>query len=446
MYGYEQRNDKELTIEVNETVELLNDKDEGWWEVRHVQSRRQGYVPSNYIAKMGSLEANLWFFDKTSRNEAERLLKSPPNMSGAFLIRRAENPKAGHEFSMSIRKNEAVAHFKIVKTKEGRFRILEAEHFDELHFLVEHYQQLKRKDLNLDRPCLRLEKPATMGLGVDDWEIEKSSLVQQKILGSGNFGKVWMGLWNGQVKVAVKEMKPGAMTSEDFLREADVMKKLNHPKLIKLLAVSTREEPYLIITELMENGALDSYLKDHAAKRKWLREKYLIHMGTQVAQGMACLEKMKLVHRDLAARNVLVGLNNQCKVADFGLAQPVIDESEYEVQGNNQPIPVKWTAPEAFRGDFSTKSDVWSFGILLTEIITHGQPPYPGIRKGQLLDMIRNQNYRMTPQNTQSLANANCPEKLHDIMMKCWKLDPMDRPGFFAIQDDLDAFYDANYR
>ena len=116
------------------------------------------------------------------------------------------------------------------------------------------------------------------------------------------------------------------------------------------------------------------------------------------------------------------------------------------MQGNNQPIPVKWTAPEAFRGDFSTKSDVWSFGILLTEIITHGQPPYPGIRKGQLLDLIRNQGYRMTPENTQSLANANCPEKLHDIMMKCWKLDPMDRPGFFAIQDDLEAFYDANYR
>ena len=167
------------------------------------------------------------------------------------------------------------------------------------------------------------------------------------------------------------------MEKKDFIQEADIMKTLNHKHLIKLLAVSTKEDPIYIITELMENGALNTFLRERESKQQLLDQKELIYMGAQVAHGMQYLEQHRFVHRDLAARNVLVSANLTCKVADFGLARCLV-EDEY-CPTNNTRFPVKWTAPEAFRGNFTTKSDVWSFGVLLAEIITHGKVPYPGM-------------------------------------------------------------------
>ncbi len=216
-------------------------------------------------------------------------------------------------------------------------------------------------------------------------------------LGHGQFGEVWEGLWNNTTPVAIKTLKPGTvrgrvctsnrcedvtlnwrstgtMDPKDFLSEAQIMKKLRHPKLIQLYAVCTLEEPIYIITELMKYGSLLEYLQ---GKGRTLKLPQLIDMAAQVASGMAYLESQNYIHRDLAARNVLVGEANVVKIADFGLAR-LIKEDEYEARIGAR-FPIKWTAPEAANySKFSIKSDVWSFGILLTELVTYGRIPYPG--------------------------------------------------------------------
>lgn len=211
----------------------------------------------------------------------------------------------------------------------------------------------------------------------DQWEIQRSSLKFLRKLGHGQFGEVWEGIWNGMTPVAIKTLKPGTMDPKDFLTEAQIMKKLKHQKLIQLYAVCTMEEPIYIITELMKHGSLLDYLQ---SKGRSLKINQLIDMAAQIASGMAYLESQNYIHRDLAARNVLVGENNTVKIADFGLAR-LIREDEYEAKVGAR-FPIKWTAPEAANySKFSIKSDVWSFGILLTELVTYGRIPYPGNNK-----------------------------------------------------------------
>lgn len=111
-------------------------------------------------------------------------------------------------------------------------------------------------------------------------------------IGTGNFGAVYAGLWRGKVEVAIKTLKPGSMSPDAFLKEAQIMKQCQHPKLVRLYAVCTREEPYLIVTEFMKNGSLLDYLKK---PENHLSHKALVDMCSQIAHGMTFLEERKLV-------------------------------------------------------------------------------------------------------------------------------------------------------
>ena len=145
---------------------------------------------------------------------------------------------------------------------------------------------------------------------------------------------------------------------------------------------------------------------------------------------MAYLEGQNIVHRNLAARNILVGEGILCKVAMFELAG-VMDEAIEE------EIAIKWAAPEAaLYHEFSIKSDVWSFGIVLYEIITYGRFPYPGMTNAEVNQQIQ-EGYRM-PQLT------GCPDKLYNIMLNCWREEPANRHTFETLQWQLEDFFIDN--
>uniref|UniRef100_A0A5F9CMU1 Tyrosine-protein kinase n=1 Tax=Oryctolagus cuniculus TaxID=9986 RepID=A0A5F9CMU1_RABIT len=432
LYDYESRTETDLSFKKGERLQIVNNTEGDWWLAHSLSTGQTGYIPSNYVAPSDSIQAEEWYFGKITRRESERLLLNAENPRGTFLVRESETTKGAYCLSVSDFDNAKglnVKHYKIRKLDSGGFYITSRTQFSSLQQLVAYYSK------HADGLCHRLttvcptSKPQTQGLAKDAWEIPRESLRLEVKLGQGCFGEVWMGTWNGTTRVAIKTLKPGTMSPEAFLQEAQVMKKLRHEKLVQLYAVVS-EEPIYIVTEYMSKGSLLDFLKGETGK--YLRLPQLVDMAAQIASGMAYVERMNYVHRDLRAANILVGENLVCKVADFGLAR-LIEDNEYTAR-QGAKFPIKWTAPEAaLYGRFTIKSDVWSFGILLTELTTKGRVPYPGMVNREVLDQVE-RGYRMP-------CPPECPESLHDLMCQCWRKEPEERPTFEYLQAFLEDYF-----
>uniref|UniRef100_A0A8C4YF70 Tyrosine-protein kinase receptor n=1 Tax=Gopherus evgoodei TaxID=1825980 RepID=A0A8C4YF70_9SAUR len=275
----------------------------------------------------------------------------------------------------------------------------------------------------------------------------RDKLNLHNLLGSGAFGEVYegtavdiTGAGNGEYKVAVKTLKKGATDYEksEFLKEAHLMSKFDHPHILKLLGVCLLNEPQYIILELMEGGDLLSYLRG-AREQKFrgplLKVADLLSICLDICKGCVYLEKMHFIHRDLAARNCLVSvkeytnLSRIVKIGDFGLARDVYKNDYYRKRGEGL-LPVRWMAPESLiDGVFTNRSDVWAFGVLIWESLTLGHQPYPGYSNLDVLHHVQSGGRLELPNN--------CPDDLWDLMTKCWAQEPHNRPTFCYMQEQL---------
>ncbi|XP_030636810.1 tyrosine-protein kinase Yes [Chanos chanos] len=434
LYDYDARTSDDLSFKKGERFHIINNTEGDWWEACSLDTGLKGYIPSNYVAPANSIQAEEWYFGKMGRKDAERLLLQPGIQRGTFLLRESETTKGA--FSLSVRdweedRGENVKHYMVRTLDSGGYYITTRAQFTSLQTLVKHYSA------QADGLCHKLTgvcptvRPHTQGLAKDAWEIPRESLTLQLKLGQGCFGEVWMGMWNGTTKVAVKTLKPGTMSPESFLQEAQIMKKLRHDKLVPLYAVVS-QEPIYIVTEYMGKGSLLEFLKSPEGKLFKLPQ--LVDMAAQIADGMAFIERMNYIHRDLRAANILVSDRLVCKIADFGLAR-LIEDNEYTAR-QGAKFPIKWTAPEAaLFGRFSIKSDVWSFGVLLTELVTKGRVPYPGMVNREVLEQVE-RGYRMS-------CPQDCPASLHDFMLQCWRAEPEERPTFHYTQSFLEDYFTA---
>ncbi|XP_065215125.1 plexin-A4-like [Planococcus citri] len=278
------------------------------------------------------------------------------------------------------------------------------------------------------------------------WEFPRSGLTIGELLGEGEFGRVvkasaWNILRNDTVtEVAVKMLKD-IHTDEDMIdlvSEMQIMKLIGtHPNVLRLLGCCTQDGNLLVITEFALWGNLRDFLRRHhpSAMNKItssnLSKKTLLLYALQVSRGMEHLASFKCVHRDLAARNVLVCEDYSLKIADFGLARSMRNKDYYRKTTNGK-LPVKWMAPESLSlGFYTTQSDVWSFGILVWEIMTLGSNPYPSLSDVNKLPEALSSGYRME-------KPPNCSEETYALMQECWQYQPEDRPTFAKISKTLD--------
>ncbi|XP_070774319.1 ephrin type-A receptor 4-A-like isoform X2 [Enoplosus armatus] len=273
-------------------------------------------------------------------------------------------------------------------------------------------------------------------------EIDVSSIHIERVIGMGEFGEVCSGRLRvhgkREIYVAIKSLKAGYSDKQrrDFLSEASIMGQFDHPNIIRLEGVVTRCKPLMIITEYMENGSLDAFLRKHDGQFTVIQ---LVGMLRGIASGMKYLSDMSYVHRDLAARNILVNSNLVCKVSDFGLSRVLEDDPEaaYTTRATGTylspggKIPIRWTAPEAISyRKFTTASDVWSYGIVMWEVVSYGERPYWDMNNQDVIKAIE-EGYRLP-------APMDCPVVLHQLMLDCWERERAERPTFSQILNMLD--------
>ncbi|XP_054858245.1 ephrin type-A receptor 1 isoform X4 [Eublepharis macularius] len=267
-------------------------------------------------------------------------------------------------------------------------------------------------------------------------ELDPSLVNIETVIGEGEFGEVYRGTLHLAGKergvVAIKTLKSSYSDSTwwNFLREATIMGQFNHPNIVRLEGVVTKRNPMMIITEYMENGALDTFLRENVDKFSPVQ---LVTLLQGIASGMTYLSDRNYVHRDLAARNILVSHNLQCKVSDFGLSRILENDVEgtYETKGGK--IPIRWTAPEAIAHRiFTSASDVWSFGIVTWEVFSYGDKPYGDMSNQEVMKSIED-GYRLPPP-------VDCPSILYELMKVCWSYDRARRPRFREIHAQLEHF------
>ncbi|XP_053772034.1 tyrosine-protein kinase ABL2 isoform X9 [Desmodus rotundus] len=433
LYDFVASGDNTLSITKGEKLRVLGYNQNGEWsEVR--SKNGQGWVPSNYITPVNSLEKHSWYHGPVSRSAAEYLLSSLIN--GSFLVRESESSPG--QLSISLRYEGRVYHYRINTTTDGKVYVTTESRFSTLAELVHHHSTVADGLVTtLHYPAPKCNKPTVYGVSPihDKWEMERTDITMKHKLGGGQYGEVYVGVWKKySLTVAVKTLKEDTMEVEEFLKEAAVMKEIKHPNLVQLLGVCTLEPPFYIVTEYMPYGNLLDYLRE--CNREEVTAVVLLYMATQISSAMEYLEKKNFIHRDLAARNCLVGENHVVKVADFGLSRLMTGDTYTAHAGAK--FPIKWTAPESLAyNTFSIKSDVWAFGVLLWEIATYGMSPYPGIDLSQVYDLLE-KGYRME-------QPEGCPPKVYELMRACWKWSPADRPSFAETHQAFETmFHDSS--
>ncbi|XP_062864133.1 protein-tyrosine kinase 2-beta [Trichomycterus rosablanca] len=267
----------------------------------------------------------------------------------------------------------------------------------------------------------------------DRYSISRDSIVLGRILGEGFFGEVHEGVYKCQtgerVSVAVKTCKDCSIDiKEKFMSEAVIMKKLDHPHIVRLIGI-IEEDPVWIVMELYQYGELGQYLIENQHKLSTVT--FLLY-SLQICKALAYLEGVNMVHRDIAIRNILVAKPDCVKLGDFGLSRYIEEEDYYKASISR--LPIKWMAPESinFRR-FTSASDVWMFAVCMWEIMSWGQQPFFWLENKDVINQLE-QGMRLPKPEL-------CPPALYSLMTCCWAYDPKERPRFINLVCNLSDVY-----
>uniref|UniRef100_A0A8C9TNS8 Tyrosine-protein kinase n=1 Tax=Scleropages formosus TaxID=113540 RepID=A0A8C9TNS8_SCLFO len=429
LYDFIAREKTDLTLRRGEEYTIIHKQDQLWWKAEDSLGNT-GFIPSNYVAEKDKIEAYEWYCKNITRSQAEQLLRQE-GKEGGFIVR--DSSQKGcytvSVFTKALSWEEGdIRHYQIKHNALGQFFLAEKHVFNSIPEVIRYHKHNAaglitrlRYAVGIMGQCV----PATAGFSYEKWEINPSELSFMKELGRGQFGVVRLGKWRALCKVAIKTISEGAMSEDDFVEEAKVMMNLCHPKLVQLYGVCTKQRPICIVTEFLENGCLLNFLRLQAGKNS---KDYLLAMCQDVCEGMEYLERNSFIHRDLAARNCLVSEKNVVKVCDFGMTRYVLDNQYTSSTGSK--FPVKWSPPEVLHfNKYSSKSDVWSFGVLMWEVFTEGRTPFENKTNPQVVEEVT--------QGQRLYRPHKASHEVYTLMYRCWHESPNGRPSFSELLESI---------
>ncbi|XP_072536884.1 tyrosine-protein kinase ZAP-70 [Salminus brasiliensis] len=426
-----------------------------------------------------------WYHGKILRQEGERRLYSGSQPDGKFLVR--ERDESG-TFALSVMYGKTAYHYQILHDKSGKYSMPEGTKFDTVWQLVEYLKMkpdglvtlLREACVNQINACQtpaipagRRAKhngytpppevpgafkamsslPAGRSLPMDSDEfvspyadpkelqektlfIKRDKLMVDEVeLGSGNFGCVKKGVYKMKSKhidVAIKVLKSENEKSvkDEMMREAEIMHQLDNPYIVRMIGLC-QAEALMLVMEMAPAGPLNKFL---SSKKDQVPVDNVVELMHQVALGMKYLEEKNFVHRDLAARNVLLVNQHYAKISDFGLSKALGADDNYYKARTLGKWPLKWYAPECINfHKFSSKGDVWSYGITMWEAFSFGGKPYKKMKGPEVISFIQNGSRMECP--------AGCPEVMYEIMKECWTYKYEERPCFAVVEEKIRNYY-----
>uniref|UniRef100_A0A1I7TF92 Tyrosine-protein kinase n=1 Tax=Caenorhabditis tropicalis TaxID=1561998 RepID=A0A1I7TF92_9PELO len=373
-----------------------------------------------------------WYHGLLPRADINTLLEN----DGDFLVRTSHI--AGQDTAktvLSVKWKGKCHHWQLQEKEDGSITIEERKFESVLDMVTT--LRMKRLPVSINCPALLLNP-----INKQDWELRHDQIVLGKMLGEGAFGGVYKAVFycKGDKKmVAVKVNKGNEKIStrnmiEDVCKEARIMRQYQHPNVVCFYGVCVEREPIMLVMELANQGALDSYLKNEKNNVS-LRDK--LKYSFDASKGLEYLHQHGCIHRDVAARNFLMH-KNVVKITDFGLSKQLSDLAhKYKLKDIQAKLPIRWLAPEVIvTATYTFKSDVYSFGILLWEIFMDGAIPYPGMNLSEVRQKVKT-GYRMD-------APDRMPTFVRNIMLNmCWPQNPEDRGNMNDIRTAMESVLDG---
>ncbi|XP_028672496.1 tyrosine-protein kinase ZAP-70 [Erpetoichthys calabaricus] len=424
-----------------------------------------------------------WYHGAISREEGERRLYAGMLPDGKFLIR---DRKEVGTFALSMIYGKSIYHYQIILDKSGKLSMPEGTKFDTVWQLVE-YLKIKPDGLvhTLKEPCVNPNQsfvgpapappsgarkfgangytPPPKAIDIPDGHrpmlpmdatvyespysdpeelkdkklfLKREQLMIDEVeLGSGNFGCVKKGVYKmrrKQIDVAIKVLKSENEkgVKDEMMKEAEIMHQLDNPYIVRMIGIC-QAESLMLVMEMAKDGPLNKFL---SSKKEEIPVENIVELMHQVSMGMLYLEQKNFVHRDLAARNVLLVHQHYAKISDFGLSKALGADDNYYKARSAGKWPLKWYAPECINfHKFSSKSDVWSFGVTMWEAFSYGQKPYKKMKGPEVIQFIESGSRLDCP--------SVCPPEMYSLMKACWTIKHEDRPGFVDVESRMRTYH-----
>ncbi|XP_071119003.1 tyrosine-protein kinase Lyn-like [Haliotis cracherodii] len=409
-------------------VRSLRDRDD-WLLATHSNRRDRGFVPRDYVSE----DSVPSYYRTKGKLERERLLLSEGVSDGTYIIKQASSG-----YVLDVRHTDAVRDETVVKRykiREGRDKSLfisPQKTFKSVTQLLDYYTE---SDGSM---CCRLQEclsPPKQTVGARDLDIKPASLVVMDDIGRGTYGQVFQGTMKGALSVAIKlvDMEMFTSVAPDILmleiKRVSLLLSNKSSRFVQILGVNMiTTNMFQLVSELMVEGNLRDFLRNDQGQTIHFQQ--CVNIASQICEGMAFLQEHKEnLNCGLRCTSVLVGENLGIKINSFSLVKAPFTRE-------NQAL--RWTAPECLKEgcEFTPKSDVWSFGVVMYEVITFGGLPLIEIPPKDLMSYIA--SGQIMPQPVSGIPYDE--DFWYGVMQKCWDLVPEKRPSFVTLNNMMDNY------